>query len=210
MVGDNMTKKQKKAEKKVEKPQVDTEADIKVLREERDDLMTRLQRVSADYMNYQKRIQKDIQQARDFANEQLMKELLGVLDDMERALAAARENHSEDDPLLTGMRLVHDKAIDTLGRFGLAAIEAAGKQFDPEMHSALLEQESEDHPPKTVVQEVQRGYQLKGRTIRPASVIVSKLPEGQDAASLQKSNDQQQPAEGSQDPAANQNTSGED
>ena len=147
---------------------------------ERDDLLARLQRLSADYLNYQKRVQRDIAEAREFANEELIKSLLGVLDDMERALDAARANHAEDDPLLEGMQLVHDKAFETLGKFGLSAIEAAGRPFDPEKHSAMMQQASDEHPPQTVLQELQKGYLLKGRTIRPARVVVSVLPEDQD------------------------------
>ena len=147
------------------------------VRAERDDLLDRLQRVSADYRNYQKRVQRDISQARAFANEELIKALLGVLDDMERALDAARANHSQHDPLLAGMQLVHDNALRTLGKFGLTAIEAEGKPFDPDRHAAITQQVSDEHPPGTVLKELQRGYQLKGRTIRPAGVIVSKEPD---------------------------------
>lgn len=161
--------------------EVDLPADgLEAAEAERDDLLARLQRVSADYMNYQKRAQRDLQQARLFANEDLIKALLPVIDDMERALAAARENHGEDDPLFMGMQLVHDKAIDTLGRFGVKVIEAEGKPFDPDSHTAMMQQPVDDCEPNTVLQEVQRGYQLRGRTIRPAAVVVSKSPEPDD------------------------------
>ena len=143
---------------------------------EQDDLLERLQRVSADYLNYQKRARRDIAQAREFANENLMKALLGVLDDMERALEAAGANHDSQDPFLTGMQLVHDNALATLGRFGLSIIEAEGKPFDPDQHAAMMQQPSDEHPPQTVVKELQRGYRLKSRTLRPASVIVSTAP----------------------------------
>ena len=144
---------------------------------ERDDLMARLQRVSADYLNYQKRARRDIAQAREFANDELMRDLLPVLDDMERALEAARANHDEDDPLLKGMQMVHDKALDVLGRLGLSVIEAAGRPFDPELHSAVMQQVSDEQPPRTVLNEVQRGYRLRNRTLRPAAVVVSTGPE---------------------------------
>jgi len=147
------------------------------LARERDDLLARLQRVSADYMNYQKRVQRDMEAARTFANEEIIKALLGVLDDMERALAAGRKSHDVDDPFVIGMQLVHDKALETLGKFGLVAIEAEGKPFNPELHSAMMQQPNADHPPQTVLTEVVRGYQLKGRTIRPSGVVVSKVPE---------------------------------
>ena len=147
--------------------------EVEKLRTERDDLLARLQRVSADYVNYQKRAQRDLAEAREFANEELVRSLLGVLDDMERALDAAGENHAKDDPLLGGMKMVHDKALQALGRFGLSAIEAAGKTFDPEKHAAVMQQPSGKHPPQTVIEELQKGYQFKGRTLRPSSVVVS-------------------------------------
>lgn len=150
---------------------------IAQLQAERDDLLDRLQHVSADYRNYQKRVRKDISEAITFANEELIKALLGVLDDMERALDAARENRDEDDPLLAGMQLVHDNALGTLEKFGLATIEAEGKPFDPDRHSAMMEQPTDKVPPQTVLKQLQRGYLLKGRTIRPASVIVSADPQ---------------------------------
>jgi len=153
------------------------EETVEGLRAERDDLMARLQRTAADYANYQKRIQRDIGEARSFANSELIGQLLGVLDDMERALHAAAENHGQDDPLFTGMQLVHDKALDVLGSFGLEIIDAVGKPFDPEAHSAMMQQPDDEHPPQTVLQELQRGYTLKGRTLRPSAVIVSVEPD---------------------------------
>ena len=136
-----------------------------------------MQRVSADYLNYQKRVQRDIEQAHEFANEQLIKELLSVLDDMERVLAAARGDHGEDNPLYTGMQLVHDKAMATLGRFGLSTIEAVGKPFDPDLHAAMMQEQSADYSPQTVLRELVKGYRLKGRTIRPSGVVVSIEPQ---------------------------------
>lgn len=161
------------------------------LQAERDDLFARLQRTAADYANYQKRVQRDISETRDFANTNLIKELLPVLDDMERALDAAKGS-AEDDPLRQGMQLVHDKALEILGKFGLERIEAAGGEFDPEKHQAILHQPTDEHPPHVVMHEVQRGYQLKGRTIRPSSVVVSKEPEqpadAEESASEESSN----------------------
>ncbi|MBT3199570.1 MAG: nucleotide exchange factor GrpE [Phycisphaerales bacterium] len=146
---------------------------MSILQAERDDLMARLQRTAADYANYQKRVQREMTESRDFANVKLITELLSILDDMSRALENAGDDRPDDDPLLTGMKMVHDKAVEVLGRFGLESIEAMGLPFDPEMHSALMQQPTDEHPPMTVLQELQRGYKLKGRTIRPAAVIVS-------------------------------------
>ncbi len=149
---------------------------------ERDDLMERLQRVSADYLNYQKRVQRDISEAREFANVELVKSLLPVLDDMERALATACENHGQDDPLFGGLQLVHDKALETLAKFDVHVIEADGEAFDPQKHLAVMQEPSGEHPPQTVLRVVQKGYELKGRPIRPATVVVSKAPEEDDSA----------------------------
>ena len=178
-----MTKKKKHpkqqakdlAPEPIEQPQL--QDDLENLRAERDDLLARLQRVSADYLNYQKRVQRDMVQAREFANEHLIKALLDVLDDMERALEAARANHVEDDLLLQGMGLVHDKVMETLGRFGLERIEAEGQPFDPDQHSAMMQEQSAKYPPQTVLRELQKGYRLKGRTLRPSAVVVSQSPE---------------------------------
>ncbi len=151
--------------------------DPAALAAERDDLLARLQRVSADYLNYQKRVQKEIAEAREFANAELIKSLLVVLDDMERAMRAAEENHAEDDPLLAGMRLVYDKALDVLARYGLHPIEADGQPFDPTRHEAIMQEPSYLHETPTVLRQFQRGYELRGRVIRPARVAVSSPPE---------------------------------
>ncbi|MBS3820533.1 MAG: nucleotide exchange factor GrpE [Planctomycetes bacterium] len=142
-----------------------------------EDLHARLQRLAADYQNFKKRAAKEKAQAREFANESLLKELLPVIDDMERALAAARQNHDENDPFLQGMQLVHDKTIEVLGRFGLTRIDAVGQPFDPDRHAAMMQEASETVEPMTVLREVQTGYDLKGRTLRPTGVVVSKAPD---------------------------------
>jgi len=158
-----------------------TEDVLTALERDRNDLLSRLQRLSADYLNYQKRVQRDIESAREFANEQLIKELLPVLDDMDRALEAGRANHAADDPVLAGMQLMHDKALETLGRYGLKVIEAKGKTFNPEVHLAIMMQPTAEQPPQTVLAEALRGYVLRGRTIRPAGVVVAVAPEDSSA-----------------------------
>jgi molecular chaperone GrpE len=155
--------------------------ELTALRAEKDDLLKRLQRVSADFLNYQKRIQKEIQHSREFANEGLIKAMLPVLDDVERALESGAAKHAENDPLIKGLRLVKDKALAALGQFGLTVIECQGKPFDPDHHQAVTQQPSADVPPHTVLKELCKGYALQGRTIRPAMVIVSSDGREQDA-----------------------------
>jgi len=153
------------------------------------DLLARLQRVSADYLNYQKRVQREMAEAENFANAALMKELLGVLDDMERALEAGAESHGADDALLAGMRLVYEKALEVLGRYGLRPIEATGRPFDPAYHEAIMQEPSDCHETMTVLRELQRGYELRGRVIRPARVVVSAPPKAEEQPPSQDGSD---------------------
>lgn len=146
---------------------------VSAIKTERDDLLNRLQRLSADFCNYQKRAARDVDQARQFASEEIIKALVPVLDDMDLAIEAGlKTKQDQNDPLVAGMKLVHDKMIEILSRFGLTIVDQPG-QFDPEIHNALMQEPCADCPPMTILKILQKGYQLKGRTIRPAAVIVS-------------------------------------
>ncbi len=140
--------------------------------DERDDLLARLQRVSADYLNYQKRTSREIADAHRFANAELVKDLIAVLDDMERAL----DHAAEDDPLAEGMKLVHDKALEILGRHGLTPISAVGEPFDPQRHEAMMTEPTDSYDSPAVLRELQRGYEFKGRVLRPVRVVISAPP----------------------------------
>src|SRR5512139_3087373 len=143
----------------------------KELRESRD----RLLRVAADLENYKKRAAKEKEDYLKFANEDLIKEILPFMDNLERAI-----NHSEKandaQSLVDGVRLTLQGLLQRLGRFGVTAVESVGKPFDPAVHDAMLVVETDQHEPNQVVEEFQRGYLLNDRLVRPASVSVSKLP----------------------------------
>jgi len=161
-------------------PAAESQDPVAKLTAERDDYLDRLQRVSAEFLNYQKRAQREIADARERADCDLIKGLLPVLDDMERALDAARSaKGGGDDPLLAGMQLVHEKALGILQRRGLEVIEAKGKPFDPEKHQAVSQMPTDEHAPNTVLQDLQKGYMLGGRTLRPSMVVVAKPVEKQ-------------------------------
>ena len=180
-----MSKKKKQPDRpdepngNVDRPAAEGETDADIFAE-RDDLLQRLQRLSADYANYQKRAQREKSEDRARAQAEVIKALLPVLDDMERALEAALENHGEDDALFQGMQLVHDKALELLGGFGLTVIDAVGRSFDPDRHAAMMQQPTDEHPPQTVLQELQKGYALKDQALRPSRVIVSVEPQPAD------------------------------
>jgi molecular chaperone GrpE len=130
----------------------------------------RLLRLAADFDNYKKRAARERLEYVTLANERLVKELLPILDDLERALEAAAEH--EEAKLEDGVRLVHRSLAQLLEREGLKEIETDGR-FDPHVHEALLAQPSEEHGTGAVLDVIQKGYKLGERVIRPARVIVS-------------------------------------
>src|SRR5207249_11368661 len=140
-----------------------------LLEKERDEHLNDLKRVAADFENYRKRVARDQESLAARAHERLVKELLPVLDDLERALAAAEEH--EEGKLEEGVRLVHRSLRDALTREGLAEIETNGR-FDPHVHEALLSQPSEAEE-GSVLEVLQKGYRLGDRVVRPARVVVA-------------------------------------
>jgi molecular chaperone GrpE len=130
----------------------------------------RLLRLAADFENYKKRAARERLEYLALANERLVKDLLPILDDLERALEAAAEH--EEAKLEEGVRLVHRSLAQLLEREGLKQIETEGV-FDPHVHEALLTQPSEQHESGDVLDVIQKGYKLGDRVIRPARVIVS-------------------------------------
>jgi molecular chaperone GrpE len=135
----------------------------------RDEYVDDLQRLAADFDNYRKRAARDQQSLVARAHERLVKELLPVLDDLERALEAAAEH--EETKLEEGVRLVHRELSAALAREGLAEIDANGR-FDPHVHEALLTQPSESEE-GSVIQVLQKGYRLGDHVLRPARVVVA-------------------------------------
>jgi molecular chaperone GrpE len=140
-----------------------------LLEKERDEHLDDLKRVAAEFENYRKRVARDQASQAARAHERLVKELLPVLDDLERALVAAEEH--EEAKLEEGVRLVHRELRDALSKEGLVEIETEG-EFDPHVHEALLTQPSEEDD-GAILQVIQKGYRLGDRVLRPARVVVS-------------------------------------
>ena len=138
---------------------------------ERDQELAKLReallRTQADMHNLEKRTQRDLEKARKFMFEGLMRDLVPVIDSLDQALEASEQTEDE------GLVLVRKLLLDSLGRYGLAAIEAEGQKFDPEWHEAMSMQPSAEHDPNTVLMVLQKGYRLHDRLIRPARVIIS-------------------------------------
>jgi molecular chaperone GrpE len=136
------------------------------------DVTNRLMRVQADYENYKRRVQKEKEDLAVYANQKLLLNLLPVLDNLERAMAAPAA--PGDEKLRQGVELTARSFRDILAREGLSPIEAVGQSFDPNIHEAVMTVESAEHPDGTVVLEFQKGYRLGDRVIRPSMVQVSK------------------------------------
>jgi molecular chaperone GrpE len=129
-------------------------------------------RTAADFENWKKRAAKEREDSVKFGNERILKDLVLVVDNLERAVAAGGDAAT----LQNGVKLVLKQFIDTLGRFGVKAFSAIGEPFDPARHEALMQMESPDVPANTVLNEMAKGYFLHDRLVRPAQVVVSKGP----------------------------------
>jgi molecular chaperone GrpE len=160
-------------------------AKYRELGDELSEAQERVLRTAADAENFKKRLQREKEEQTRYANESFMRELLPVIDNLERALEHS-EAGADQGGLLEGLNMTLKGFLDTLTRFGCTPVEAAGKPFDPNFHEAVSQEESADHEPNTVLRELQKGYMLKERLLRPAMVLVSKRPSQQDTATREQ------------------------
>ncbi len=130
-------------------------------------------RLSAEFENYKKRTQREINDFKKFANESIFRQLLSVVDNLERAISAAQEN-SEDSALFEGVKLTHKDIIKLFETFNVKLVKAENEPFDPNFHQAVTQEENDEFPDNTVTTVLQKGYLLQDRLIRPAMVVVSK------------------------------------
>lgn len=140
------------------------------------DTHDRLLRALADNENFKKRVRKDLDDARHDASGRVLKEILPVLDNLERALAHADKQGADAAGVVEGVRLVLRQFAQALERCGVTVIEAKGKPFDPNLHEAVSQVETAEHPPGTVVEVLQSGYRIGERLLRPTLTVVSRAP----------------------------------
>ncbi|HFQ4900381.1 TPA: nucleotide exchange factor GrpE [Vibrio vulnificus] len=131
-------------------------------------------RAKAEVENMRRRTEQEIDKARKYALNRFAEELLPVIDNLERAIQAADAESEAVKPLLEGVELTHKTFVDVVSKFGLKEINPEGQPFNPEWHQAMSIQESPDHESNTVMFVMQKGYELNGRVIRPAMVMVAK------------------------------------
>ena len=134
-------------------------------------------RTQADFENYKKRGAREKDEAIKFANRTLLERLVPIVDNFELGLSAAR-NQSEHSPIYSGMSMILKQLSDFLTESGLEPVDAVGKQFDPNLHEAIGQEPSDKVPEGRVIRQTRRGYRLKDRLLRPATVVVSSGPTG--------------------------------
>ena len=142
-----------------------------------DEHWDRLLRSTADFENFKKRAAREKQDAIRFANESLVQKLIPVLDNFEAALTAVQASaDGAAQSLQAGVAMIHQQLKSTLAEAGLEEVDASGKTFDPNFHEAVSQQETSEAPEGQVVQQLRKGYKLRERLLRPATVIVAKKP----------------------------------
>jgi len=145
-------------------------SEVEKLRAERDSLVDRLARMQAEFDNARKRATKEQQDFRDYALVDTIKTIIPVLDSFDRALRASPEKSE----FHAGVELIHKQLVDALSKLGVKSISAKGEQFDPRYHEAIEMVDTEDADDHQVLEELQRGYKLKDRLLRPAMVKVAR------------------------------------
>jgi molecular chaperone GrpE len=177
-------KQNKKEKTKTEDPKKNEPEElhqtIESLQKEKDELFGKLQRVSADYANYQKRAPKQIADTIAYEKEKIIKTLLPVLDNFEHTLQNI-DSAENTNILVKGIRIIYDQMLDILKSHGVEQIQAPGENFDPTQHEAMMQKAEPDKEDNIVLEEFQKGYKLNGRIIRPSKVIVNKLTTEQPA-----------------------------
>lgn len=158
-----------------ETPHLDLQAELERVQAEMRDANDRVLRVQAELENYRKRVRRELDEERKYAAVPLLRDLLPVVENMQRAIDAAEQNNSTAS-LLEGVRMVVQQLNCTFEQHACQRIPAVGEAFDPNRHEALAQEPSTVHPAGAVTRETRAGYQLHDRVIRPAQVFVSTGP----------------------------------
>lgn len=133
-----------------------------------------LLRLAAEFENYKKRTVRESEEFRKYANEALLRELLTVVDNLERAIGSVNDTPDSNVCVLEGVRMTLQEILKILDKFGVKPIDSLGKLFDPTFHQAILQEETMSQPENTILREMQRGYMIHDRLLRPAMVVVAK------------------------------------
>ena len=164
----------------LENPMEDLEAKLEVKEQEAKENYDRLLRVSAEFENYKKRASRDLAELRKFANQSLIKEMLSVIDNLELAMNSTNGHKTIDQGLLQGLDMTHKEILKVFEKFNVKPIEAKGQAFDPTFHEAVMQEATDEFDENTVINELQKGYLIHDRLLRPAMVVVARPKESTD------------------------------
>jgi molecular chaperone GrpE len=137
----------------------------------------RFLRASAEFDNFKKRSSREMEEFRKFANQSLIKEMLSVVDNLELAMNSTNDHKAIDKDLLQGLEMTHREILKAFEKFNVKPIDAKDQPFDPAFHEAVMQEETSDSPKNTVINELQRGYMIHDRLLRPSMVVVAKPKE---------------------------------
>ena len=165
----------------VENPIEDLEAKLEAKEQEAKENYERLLRVSAEFENYKKRASRDLAELRKFSNQSLIKEMLSVIDNLELAMNSTNGHKTIDEGLLQGLDMTHKEILKVFEKFNVKPIEAKGHAFDPTFHEAVMQEATDEFDENTVINELQKGYLIHDRLLRPAMVVVARPKESKDS-----------------------------
>jgi molecular chaperone GrpE len=164
----------------VDDPMKDLEAQLAAKEREAKENYDRLLRVSAEFDNYKKRTSRELEEFRKFANQSLIKELLSVVDNLELAMDSTNGHQTIDQGLLRGLEMTHKEILKVFEKFNVKPIKARGQVFDPNFHEAVMQEETDDVEANTIVNELQKGYLINDRLLRPSMVVVARSKTNKD------------------------------
>jgi molecular chaperone GrpE len=167
----------KKDKEKVIDPLKEMEARLESLEQEAKETHDRFLRVSAEFENYKKRAAREMGDFRKFANESFVKAMLSVVDNLDRAIESSSNDKNTNTSVVEGVNMTLREILKVFEQFGVIPFESLGKTFDPGFHQAVMQEENEEYPDNTVLNELQKGYLIHDRLLRPAMVVVSKKKE---------------------------------
>jgi molecular chaperone GrpE len=162
------------SEEKLSDPIKKMEARIEELEKEVEANYDRFVRVTADFENYKKRTSREMSDLRKFANENILRDMLSVVDNLERAIESGSKQDSERQTLLEGVEITLKDLFRMFEKYGVKGFRAEGEPFDPVFHQAMMQEQTSDYPDNTVLNELQKGYTIHDRLLRPAMVVVAR------------------------------------
>jgi molecular chaperone GrpE len=164
----------KKDKKKIGDLLKEMEARLESMEQESKDSHDRFLRVSAEFENYKKRAAREMNDFRKFANESFAKAMLPVVDNLDRAMESSSDDDHSSSSVVEGVNMTLKEILKIFEQFSVKPFESLGKTFDPALHQAVMQKETNNHPEKTILNELEKGYMMHDRLLRPAMVVVSK------------------------------------